>query len=130
MNIISRQLLTFCVCALGFTFVNAQSTSLNMQVPPRISGVSDASLTHVHVQCVVNDGRGGTWGAGAERFALSGGALNRTVNLTVNQLVGSAGIPAEYSCFMAFARGAAGADMVDPSTLRNTSLTARIEARL
>jgi hypothetical protein len=130
MNTILRQFLAFCVCSLCFTWVNAQSNSVTMQVPLRISGVSDASLTHVHVQCVLGDGRGSTWGAGAQRFALSGGALNTTANLTVNQLPGSTGSPTEYRCFMGFARDAVSGELIDPSTLRNSALTARVEARL
>lgn len=114
----------------------AQEQSLVLQVPVRISGIPDASLTHVHVQCVVDIAPGtspavGTpWGAAAQRIALSRGTADTVVNMPIGRAPGSTGSPGSYRCFMAFTRGEASFDFISPASLGGGTVVNEVSGRL
>jgi hypothetical protein len=111
--------------------VVAQDASIMLQVPVQISGVTDTSLTHVHVQCVIggNFPAGSTWGAEATQVPLSSGAVNTVLNMRVPRMPGTTSSPVDYRCFMAFTRS----DMrsfIDPSTLGPRTLIQQVTGTL
>jgi hypothetical protein len=113
----------------------AQTQPLVLQVPVRVSGITDATVTHVHLQCVVEGssvpGAGPrTWGAAATRLPMVRGVLDTTVNMTVAPAPGGFGDPVSYRCFMGFARGEASFDFVSPASLGGGTVVNEVTGRL
>lgn len=77
----ASQLIAMLAFGVSANVALAQSTNITLQVPVRISGVTDATITAVHVQCMLEDALGRVVAADASQTPLVGGAVNTTLTL-------------------------------------------------